>query len=298
MNTSKNKFSSIVSQCERALKSGATFKDFADYTCGIGDARATIQSIRELNRAGLVPDGYTFSGDRFSCDDFRMFKYALPSNIKFSVSEDTIRYWGEISDINLNHIANFSPKWLERTCSVLRDRSISGCILPEGCDLRDIDLSGCKARNTDFSVAIMHPEQLLTLSNPIQIKIPKDMSLAELNGVGVNILAKSITANNGWTLSEKNIENTDLSVLDDLNLGKLFSSIANFKGTIFPRYKWKNPEDTAYNAYEYDDISGCAFYNCDLSGIYNMPYSATKNAYFENCKPPLGISLPEPDFYR
>lgn len=287
---------SIVSQCKRALDSGASFKDFADYIFGVGNADSVISNVSHLHAANMWLEDYIIPGDRFALADFRKFRYSLSSNVKFSVPKENIRYWGCVSGVNLNHIAGFDPTWLDRRKEILKNRSISGCVMPEGCDLSKVDLSGCIARFTDFSRAKMEPEQLLTLSSPTSIRLPIDMGLSPLNGVGIAFLSKDIVSCNGWRFSSKNLENVDLSPVEGLDVGKLFMRLSEFRGVTFPSYKWKNPEDVPVGE-PYDDISGCGFYNCDLGGIYGMPHGATRVAYFENCKPPQGIALPEPAYY-
>lgn len=286
----------IVSQCKRALNSGASFKDFADYTLGMGSVDSLISNVNHLRATDMWPADYVIPGDKFTLADFRKFRYALSSDVKFSVPKENVRYWGCVSGVNLNHIDGFDPSWLDRRKGILKDRSISGCVMPKDCDLSKVDLSGCTARFTDFSRAKMDPEQLLTLSSPTSIRLPLDMELSPLNGVGIAFLSKDIVSNWGWNFSSKNLENVDLSPVEGLDVGKLFARISEFRGVTFPSYKWKNPEDVPIGE-PYDDISGCGFYNCDLGGIYDMPYGATKVAYFENCKPPQGIALPEPAYY-
>ena len=87
----------IVSQCKRALNSGASFKDFADYTLGMGSVDSLIPNVNHLRATDMWPADYVIPGDKFALADFRKFRYALSSDVKFSVPKENIRYWGCVS---------------------------------------------------------------------------------------------------------------------------------------------------------------------------------------------------------
>jgi len=284
----------ILADWKLAKSQGVKFMDFAQHTIDFGFPKQIIAGLRELHKAGEIPEGAIFPVNGLSRAQFAMVSRALPADVKFEVPMwQVFSEWRSLDGIDLNNLASFRPQWVDSDRGVVISNSYTNVIFPKNCDLSCVNLDGVEFKKVDLRNANMSPKQLKYLANAENIRLPEKLKLKPIEN-WLGFLAPQITAKGGWTLNGTNVRDTDLSAIEGLDVGKLFRDENRFVGVKFPEYTWVKP--TPENDYAFDDLTGLEFINCDLSNIYGLSLSDLKQANIRKCETPFGHydTPPEP----
>lgn len=246
-----------------------------------------------LAKNELIPEFYSFSGSKFSRTDFIKFCKQVPDTVKVTISKEQLAQWGNVSYMNLGMIKNFDPMWLDAKTGVINEKQITRTKFPKDVDFTGVDFSGYKITDVDLSNTNLSTKQLCQFKKVTDIIPPMDFNIKEVGEELVNYLAPSICDKGGWKLRSRHVKNSDLTLLEGLNVGKLIANNNEFEGVTFPAYNWKSIVDMPNSPETADSLAGVSFKHCDLSAISGMHHWEAMESEIIDSILPSGVSYPK-----